>query len=129
MKSIIAKLIKIFKYYPNDPNEGLNILEYYVSYFHIMASKSFTDYWLRKVSVKRSLITLFFNLNLLISALKFLIIAYFDNTFVKILFADISYLFVKPVVLLLMAGILFLGYSFVGIVLNLFFKIKIKCNL
>ncbi len=115
LTSIFVKLKKILCFDPNNTYEGLDILEKYLSYFHIMSSKSFEDYVLRRITIRRKLITFFFNLIVLIHGLRFTIIAYFGNTFVKIYFADFTPLIAEPsVALALIQSFPAMAVAFVG---------------
>ena len=114
MFSLFTNIKKVISCDPNNTIEVLDLLEKYVANFHVIASKSTEDYMLRKISIKRVLITFFFNLSVFICGLRFTIIALFDNIFVKIYFADFTYMSANPIAFCLMASLAFLGLSFTG---------------
>jgi hypothetical protein len=113
MFSMYKNVKKVISCDPNNTLEVLDLMEKYAANFHLFSSNSTEDYMLRKIPIKRVLITFFLNLSVLICGLRFTIIALFDTTFVKIYFADFTYMFTKPVAVALM-GSLFLGLSFAG---------------
>ncbi len=114
MFSLFTNLEKVINCDPNNPIEVLEVLEKYWAYFHVITSKSMEDYMLRKISVKRVLITLFFNLSLFICGLRFTIIEFFDNISIKIYFADFTYMSGNSIPFCLLASLLFLGLSVSG---------------
>lgn len=114
MISKILQFRNLFSLDANDPHEGLKIFEKYVSYFHVIASKSVDDYFLRKVLLKRQITCFLLNLNFLITCLRLTIINYFDSELVKMFFADFTFLFVRSDIFVYMVTLFLLAMSIFG---------------
>jgi hypothetical protein len=100
-------LWNIFKYNENNPHEGLDIFEKLIVNFHGMMTRSLNDYMLKNISFREEAIGFSLNIAVWISALRFFIISIIDETYIKIFFADFTYLLPKSNLLSLFFGILF----------------------
>lgn len=105
---------QIFAINVNNPYEGLELLEKYIAFFHVVASRSSEEYMCRKVTFKRHMTTFLLNLSLLITGIRCIIIGSFDNENVKIICANFNFVFARPILFSYMIALLFIGSAIAG---------------
>ena len=115
MNSLITYIKNKFKYNPNKPYKGLDLLEKYVKYFHIMTSDSVEDYMNKKPSLRNRTISWLLNINQWIVSIRFFLIVLFNNNKnIKIILFDYMQVIERSDIIGVLFGILNMGFALGG---------------